>query len=244
MLRLAAEKLVSRWNQAVIVGNRPGANGFIAIEAVRRAAPDGLTLLQLDNAQMAAQPHLFRKLPYDLKRDFEPVASLFQNAFFITVPMNSTIRSVGALVQEARARPGQLNYGSWFVGSPGHLGAAMLENATNISMEHVPYKEMSQLYSSVSHAEIDWAFGSAASASPLERAGKLRFIAVASTRRDAAYPDVPTVAEAGGQESFTLDACAVRAQGHAGRDPHPHPRRRRTGPGRPRHAAAPGRIVL
>ncbi len=205
-LRIVSEKLSKRWGKPVIVDNRPGASGFIAVEAVKRASPDGYDLLQLDNAQMAAQPFLFKKLPYDLLRDFEPVTPIFRNYFFVTVPVGSRYKTMTDLISAAKAEPGKVNYGSWFVGSPGHIGAAMLETGTSIKMTHVPYKEMSQLYVAVGNQEVDWAFGSAASAGPMQRAGKTRYLAVAASRRIAGFPDVPTVAESGGPAGFELSA--------------------------------------
>lgn len=205
-LRLVADKLSKIWGKPVIVDNRPGASGFIAIEAIKRAAPDGHELLQMDNAQMAAQPFLFKKLPYELLRDFEPVTPILRNYFFVTVPVGSRYKTMADLGAAAKAGPGQVNYGSWFVGSPGHIGAAMLETATGTRMTHVPYKEMSQLYVAVGNQEVDWAFGSAASAGAMQRAGRTRYLAVAAPRRVAGFPDVPTVAESGGPAGFELSA--------------------------------------
>jgi tripartite-type tricarboxylate transporter receptor subunit TctC len=179
-LRVVAEKLSRLWGKPVVVENKPGASGFIAIETIKRAAPDGHELLQMDNAQMTAQPFLFKKLPYDLLRDFEPVTPVFRNYFFVTVPSTSRYKNMADLAQAAKAGPGAVNYGSWFVGSPGHIGAAMLETATSSRMTHIPYKEMSQLYAAVGTQEVDWAFGSAASAGGMQRAGKLRYLAVAA----------------------------------------------------------------
>ncbi|ABM59160.1 Bug family tripartite tricarboxylate transporter substrate binding protein [Verminephrobacter eiseniae] len=205
-LRLVADRLGKRWGQPVIVDNRPGASGFIAIEAVKRATPDGHELLQMDNAQMAAQPFLFKKLPYDLLRDFEPVTPLLRNYFFVNVPAGSRHKTMADLLASAKAAPHQVNYGSWFVGSPGHIGAVMLEMASATRMTHVPYKDMSQLYVAVGNRELDWAFGSAASAGGMQRAGKTRYLAVAAPQRVAGFPDVPTVAESGGPAGFELSA--------------------------------------
>nr|WP_315430938.1 tripartite tricarboxylate transporter substrate binding protein [uncultured Albidiferax sp.] len=205
-LRLVGDRLSRRWGQPVIIDNRPGASGFIAVEAVKRAAPDGHELLQMDNAQMAAQPFLFKKLPYELLRDFEPVTPILRNYFFVNVPTGSRYKTMADLLASAKAAPNQVNYGSWFVGSPGHIGAAMLEAATGTSMTHVPYKEMSQLYVAVGNQEVDWAFGSAASAGSMQRAGKTRYLAVAASQRVAEFPDVPTVAESGGPAGFELSA--------------------------------------
>jgi tripartite-type tricarboxylate transporter receptor subunit TctC len=205
-LRLVADGLSRRWGQPVIVDNRPGASGFIAIEAIKRATPDGHELLQMDNAQMAAQPFLFKKLPYELLRDFEPVTPILRNYFFVNVPAGSRYKTMADLLAGAKAAPNQVNYGSWFIGSPGHIGAAMLETATATHMTHVPYKEMSQLYVAVGNQEVDWAFGSAASAGSMQRAGRTRYLAVAAPQRVAAFPDVPTVAESGGPAGFELSA--------------------------------------
>jgi tripartite-type tricarboxylate transporter receptor subunit TctC len=206
VLRVVGEKLTKTWGQQVIVENRPGAQGFIAIEAAKKAAPDGYTLVQMDDAHMALQPHLYKKIPYDLAKDFDPVGTFFRTYFFVVVPANSPWKNVADLIAAAKAKPGDMTYGSWFVGSPGHVGAAMLEAATGTQMVHVPFKEMSQLFTAVGNNDVAWSFGSAASAGPLYRAGKVKFIAVAAPKRVAGYTDIPTVAEAGGPAGFEVKA--------------------------------------
>lgn len=204
VLRLVADKLSRAWGHQVLVENRPGGNGFIAAEAAKRSAPDGYTILNLDNFQLSAYPHLYKQLPYDPVRDFEPITPLIQTHFFIVVPANSKWKNIPDLVAAAKAKPGALAYGSWGIGSPGHLGAALLEGATGTQMTHVPYKEMLQLYTGVGNGELDWAFGSAGSAGPSYRSGKVKFLALAAPRRLSVYPDVPTVAEAGGPANFEV----------------------------------------
>jgi len=206
VMRLVGDKLSRQWGQQVLVENRPGANGFIAIEAAKKAAPDGYTLVQMDDAHMAVQPHLYKKLPYDIAKDFDPVATLFRTYFFVVTPTSSSWKNMADLIGAAKAKRGELTYGSWFIGSPGHLGAALLEGATATEMTHVPYKEMTQLYASVGNGEVAWAFGSAASAGPMYRAKKVKFLAVAAPKRVAGFPDVPTVAEAGGPANFEVKA--------------------------------------
>ena len=206
VLRLVGDKLAKGWGHQVIVENRPGANGFIAIEAAKKAAPDGYTLVQMDDAHMAVQPNLYKKLPYDIAKDFDPVATLFRTYFFVVTPAESSWKSMADLLAAAKAKRGELTYGSWFIGSPGHLGAALLEGATGTEMTHVPFKEMTQLYAAVGNNDVAWAFGSAASAGPMYRAKKVKFIAVAAPRRIAGFPDVPTVAEAGGPANFEVKA--------------------------------------
>jgi len=206
VVRLVGDKLSRDWGQQVIVENRPGANGFIAIEAAKKAAPDGYTLVQMDDAHMAVQPLLYKQLPYDIAKDFDPVATLFRTYFFVVTPADSSWKSMADLVSAAKAKRGELTYGSWYIGSPGHLGAALLEGATGTQMTHVPFKEMTQLYAAVGNSDVAWAFGSAASAGPMYRAKKVRFLAVAAPRRIAGFPDVPTVAEAGGPAKFDVKA--------------------------------------
>jgi len=206
VLRVVGDKLTKMWGQQVIVENRPGANGFIAIEAAKKAAPDGYTLVQMDDTHLALQPHLYKKIPYDINKDFDPVATLFRTYFFVVVPATSSWKDMKDLIAAAKAKNGDLTYGSWFVGSPGHVGAAMLEAATGTKMTHVPFKEMSQLYTGVANGDVAWAFGSAASSGAMYRASKVKYIAVAAPKRVAGFESVPTVAEAGGPAGFDVKA--------------------------------------
>ena len=200
--RVVAEKLSKKWGKPVIVENKPGANGFIAIDTFKRGATDGHDLIQLDNAHLVIYPHLFKKLPYDPVKDFDPIAPLFKAYFFVGVSANSKYKTVGDIVADAKAHPGALNYGSWSVGNPVHLGAAQLEAMTQTQMTHVVYKETSMLYTAVANGELNFALGTMATAGPLQRAGKIRFIAITSPKRHPAFPDVPTVAESGGPAGY------------------------------------------
>ena len=204
VLRVLAEKLQKKWGKPVIIENKPGANGFIAIDAWKRANPDGHELIQLDNVHLVAYPHLFKKLPYDVAKDFDPLLPLFRTYFFVTVPTNSKYKTVGDIVADAKAHPGQLNYGSWSVGNPVHLGSALLEAATGTTMQHVIYKETAMLYTGVANGELNFALGSLATAGPLQRSGKLKFIAVTGPKRHPAFPDVPTVSESGGPKDYEV----------------------------------------
>jgi tripartite-type tricarboxylate transporter receptor subunit TctC len=202
--RLVADKLSRAWGQPVVVENRPGGNGFIAIDAWKRGAKDGHDLLVLDNVHLAAYPALFKKLPYDPNKDFDALLPLFKTYFFFTVPADSKYKTVGDLIADAKANPGKLNYGSWSVGNPVHLGSELFESATGTQMEHVIYKETTQLYTSVSTGELAFALGTSATAGPLQRAGKLRLLAAAAPKRVASFPDVPTVGESGGPQGFEV----------------------------------------
>lgn len=198
VLRLVAEKLSRAWSQRVLVENRPGGGGFIAIDAVKSRPADGYTLLQLDSEHLGALPHLYKSRGFETLKTFEPTAILFRTPFMLAVAADSKWKNVGELVAAAKASPGKLSYGSWGVGSPGHLGGEQLEMLTGAEMQHVPYREVSQLFTSVGSGDVSWSFGSIPSSQGAYKAGKLRYIAVAAPKRIPQLPEVPTLAEAGG----------------------------------------------
>ena len=195
--RTIGEKLQARWGQPVIVEAKPGGAGVVGVNAMKRLAATGNELLVVDVGTLSINPLIFKNLAYDPDKELTPVALLYKAAFFVAVAADSPIRSVKDLAAAA-AKPGAVTYGSNAVGGPIHLGSAQLEHALGVQMTHVPYKETSQLYAAVSTGEVTWAYGSIATAGPLLRAGKLRFVAVADDHRSTALPDVPTLAEAGG----------------------------------------------
>ncbi|WP_029528055.1 Bug family tripartite tricarboxylate transporter substrate binding protein [Polaromonas glacialis] len=197
LTRIVADKLSAIWKVAVVVDPRPGASGFLAAGAAKQAAPTGHDLFLADVGHLAINPSLFKKLPYDPKEDFVPVGGMFRTSFFIMVGANSPLRTVKDLIAAA-ATPGKVTYGSTAIGSPPHLGAAQLAAASGTRMTHVPYKEVSQLNIAVSNGEIDWTMSTLATAGPLLKAGKVRFIAVADGIRSVSLPNVPTVEESGG----------------------------------------------
>ena len=209
VLRLVAEKLGKTWKQRVLIDNRPGGAGFIAIEAVKRAAPDGYTLLQLDSEHLAALPHLYKARGFDTLKTFDPVASLFRTPFMVAVATDSKWKNMADLVAAAKASPGKVTYGSWGVGSPGHLGGEQIEGLTGVTMQHVPYREVSQLFTSVGAGDVAWSFGSIPSSQGIYKAGKIRYIAVAAPKRVPQLPDVPTVAEAGGPAGLDVNSFVV-----------------------------------
>ncbi|WP_157267093.1 Bug family tripartite tricarboxylate transporter substrate binding protein [Azohydromonas aeria] len=203
-LRLVAEQLARQWKQPVLVENKPGGNGFLAIASFLQGATDGHDLIQLDSNHLTTHPHTFRKLPYDPARDFAPLRMLLRSHFFVAVGRNSRFRSVEDLLREARAQPGRVSYGSWFNGSPGHMGALRLQTLRDLQMLHVPYRDFGQLYAAVASGEVDWALGSVASAGALEKAGRLRFLAYAAPAREPSYPEVPTSSEIPGLQGYEV----------------------------------------
>ncbi len=211
VLRLLADKLSRTWGKSVVVENKPGGNGFIAIDTFKRGATDGHDLIQLDSVHFSAYPHLFKKLPYDPKSDLEPLVPIFKTYFFMAVATDSKYKTVADVIADAKANPGKLNYGSWSVGNPVHLGSALFESMTGTQMQHVVYKETTMLYSGVANGELSFALGTNATAGATYRAGKLRYLAVAAPKRVAGFTDVPTVRESGGPAGFEVSGWTIIA---------------------------------
>jgi tripartite-type tricarboxylate transporter receptor subunit TctC len=204
--RIVADKLSKLWGQPVIVESKPGASGFIAIDAVKSAVPDGHELLVLSDAHVAINPSLYKKLPYDPQKDLVPVAMFYHTPFYLAVATSGPYPTVTALINAAKAKPEAVSYGSSYVGSPSHLGAAEFESLTGTKMIHVPFKDQSQMYVGIANGDVGWAFTTLGSALPLMQAGKIKLIAVAAPQRVKAQPDVPTLAEAGGPAGMQVGA--------------------------------------
>lgn len=207
-MRVVAEHLARKWGHAVVVDNRPGGNGFIAVAAFKSAPVDNHTLLLMDSNHVTTHPHTFARLPYDVEKDFQALGMILRTPFFVAVAADSPYRSVEDIITAAKTRPDHVTYGSWFQGSPGHIGALRLQSIRGVNMRHIPYRDFGQLYAGVSTKEVDWALGSVASAGGLERGGKLRFLAVAAPARDPLYPNVPATAELPGLRDFEVSAWA------------------------------------
>lgn len=205
-LRVIAEKLSKKWGQPVIIDNRPGGNGFIAMGAFKQTMPGGHDLVALDTNHIATHPHTFRKLPYDPQRDLEPIRPILRTGFFVVVGKDSPFQTLDDVIKAAKASPEAVSYGSWFVGSPGHLGALMLESKKGLRMLHVPFKDMGQLYTAVATQQVQWALGSVASAGGMEKAGRVRFISFGGPQRSPLYPSVPTTAESPSTKGYEINA--------------------------------------
>ncbi len=204
--RAVAEKLSKLWGQPVIVDAKPGASGFIAIETVKSAVPDGHDLLVASDAHVAINPALYKKLPYDPQNDFVPVAMFYHTPFYLAVATAGPYPSVPALIAAAKKDPGAVSYGSSYVGSPSHLGSAEFEFLTGTKMIHAPYKDQSQMYVGIANGDVGWAFTTLGSALPLMQAGRIKLIAIAAPQRSKVQPDVPTLAEAGGPATMSVGA--------------------------------------
>jgi len=203
--RAIADRLSKTWGQPVIVEPRPGANGFIAIGAAKKAAPDGHELLLAGQAHLAINPRLFKSVPYDPEKDFVPLSLIYSTPFFVAVSTAGSYKTIPDLIAAAKASQRKLSYSSPYIGSPPHLGGALFAYLTGTQMVHIPYKEAAQVYISVANGDVDWALGSIGSTLPLVKAGKIKLLAIAAKFRDPEHPDLPTVAEAGGPAGYEVD---------------------------------------
>ena len=209
VLRQVSDKLSKLWNQPVLVNNKPGGGGFIAMDSVQRLPADGYNLLQLDSEHLAAVPHLYKSKNFVTLNTFDPVATLFRTPFFITVGADSKWQNMKDLVADAKAAPGKISFGSWGIGSPGHLGGEEIELLSDVDMTHVPFREVSQLYTAVGNGDVQWAFASIPSSAGVFKSGKIRYIAIAAAKRVPQMPNVPTVGEAGGPKGLDVNSFVV-----------------------------------
>ena len=193
--RLIGQKLSDAMGAPFIVENRPGAGGIAASEAVARSNPDGYTLLVPDVPQLAINPFIFRSLPYDPLRDFAPVSIIATTPMFILVRADSPIMTLSALIDQARARPGQLSYASAGIGSLHHIAMESIKATAGIDWVHVPYKGTGQAVPAFMAGEVAVLVSTLAAVEPFVRSHQARLLAGTPARRTARLPDVPAVAE-------------------------------------------------
>ena len=204
--RIVAEKLSKSWGRTVLVDPRPAAHGGPAIEAVKKAAADGHELLWSSNGHMVINPQLpDSHSGYDTERDFAPVAMVYRTQYFLMVGPESRHRTVPGLIAEARANPGKLIYGIPYIGSPIHLGGMMIESYTGTQMSAVQFSNQ-QIFIALANGDIDWAFNTSGSAGSMLKANKVKLLAFVGRTRSPAYPDIPTLEEAGGPAGVDISA--------------------------------------
>jgi tripartite-type tricarboxylate transporter receptor subunit TctC len=195
--RPLAQKLGEGLGQQVVVENRGGANGNIGMEAVARSAPDGYTLVFALSAQLAINPGLYQKLPYDPLRDFAPITLLGEGGYILVVHPSLPAKSVKELLALAKARPGQIAYSSSGNGSGGHLAIELLNSMAGIRMLHVPYKGGGPALMDLIAGQVQVLFATQLASWPHVQSGRVRALAVSTAKRPASVPDLPTVSEAG-----------------------------------------------
>jgi tripartite-type tricarboxylate transporter receptor subunit TctC len=194
--RVVGQKMTERFGQNVVVDNRPGAGGVIGADIVAKAPPDGYTMLLASPAEIAVLPHL-QKMPYHVERDLAPVSLASSTPLILVVHPSLPVKSVKQLIALVRARPGQLTYASAGTGGVQHLAGELLKITYQLDMVHVPYKGAGPVMPDLIGGHVPMFFSGMPPSMPHVRAGKLRALAVTSTRRSPAAPEVPTMAEAG-----------------------------------------------
>jgi tripartite-type tricarboxylate transporter receptor subunit TctC len=194
--RIAALKITEQTGKPIVVENRTGAGGRIAWETAAKSAPDGTTAALID-ATYPMLPGLFEKLPWDVASDLVPAAMIVQTPFVIVVNAGSKLQSLAALVAEARARPGRLNFGSAGIGSVNHVVSELFKVNARVDLTHIPYKGMSDASVALQAGQIDLIIAASPTALGPIKGGKARGLAVSTARRSAAFPGVPTALEQG-----------------------------------------------
>ncbi len=194
--RAIALRLSERLGQSVIVENRTGAGGTIAVAAAAKAPPDGYTILFVSGS-LVVHPAIYKKLPYDPVRDLAPITLIGVVPQVLVVHPSLPAKTMREFIALARAKPGEINYGSGGVGSTGHLAGALLQASAGIQITHVPYKGAGPAAVDVIAGQIQALFTSAVNALQHSRTGRVRVMAVSTIKRVSAMPEVPTIAESG-----------------------------------------------
>lgn len=195
--RVLTQQLSEMWGQQVVVDNRPGASTMIGAEQVAKSPPDGYTLLLTAELTLVIVPHLYEKIPYDPLRDFAPVVALVSATQALVANPSLPVKTVKDLVSLAKAKPGQLTFGSFGNGSTGHLNMEVLQAMTGARFNHIPYNGAGPAMNDVIGGHIDFMLAALSIVKGNVQAGKLHMIGVGSNHRSSEFPDVPTLSESG-----------------------------------------------
>lgn len=195
--RTIAQTLGDELGQQVVVDNRPGSGGVLGMEIAATSSPNGYTMVIGNIGTIAVAPAVYRKLRYDPVRDLAPITLLAHSPYVMSVTMSTSSKTVQEFVTLAKSNPGKLNYASTGVGSPGHLSAALLSVLGGIHMEHVPYKDISQIFVDMYSGQVQLYFSGISPALAQMKSGKIRVLAITSTKRSPQIPELPTMVEAG-----------------------------------------------
>src|SRR5687767_3875843 len=196
LARTYGPKMTEMWGQQVLVENRPGAGSVVGTSVVAKAPPDGYTLLVV-SASHAINATLYTKLPFDPVKDFAGITPLALIPNILIVHPSLPVRSVKELVALAKSKPGTFNYTSAGVGSNSHLNGALFRSAAGIDIVHVPFKGFAEAITEIVAGRLEMTFAPAILASPYIKANRVRPLAVGSSKRSSAFPELPTVVEAG-----------------------------------------------
>lgn len=195
--RLVAAEMSTALNQQIVIENKPGAAFTIGLDLVAKAAPDGYTIGVGPVGALAISPNMVERLPYDLSRDFQPIALISRGHLLLAVAPHTDVRTVKDLIDKAKKNPGKLTNASSANGSPGHVGGELFKFMTGTEIVHVPYRGGAAAINDLIAGRVDFMFESLNSISPHAKSGNVRALAVSGDRRSPAFPDLPTVAEAG-----------------------------------------------
>lgn len=197
LTRAIAAKLETRWGKAVIIQNKAGAGTLIGTSYVARSAPDGYTLLATINQTMVGNRYLYKKLPYDPDKSFEPITMMVKAEQLIVANKDLPVKNLKDVVALARQKPHTLNYGSYGNGSQPHLLFSTINEHEHLQLTHIPYNGITPNLRALAAGDVQLASGSAAVITPLVQSGKIKPIAVAGSERSSQYPDVSTTTEQG-----------------------------------------------
>jgi tripartite-type tricarboxylate transporter receptor subunit TctC len=197
LARTVGDRLSASLGQSVIVDNRPGAAGNIGMELAAKAPPDGYTLVLAPAGNLTVNPSLYRNVPYDVARDFAPVTVIAAVPNILVVNPAVPAQSVAELIQYAKANPGKLNFSSPGSGSGAHLAGELFKSSAGVDIVHIPYNGIAPAVTAVVAGDVQLMFAGAPSALPQVSGGKLRALAVASPKRIATAPALPTLDESG-----------------------------------------------
>jgi tripartite-type tricarboxylate transporter receptor subunit TctC len=198
--RTVGQGMSDTLRQPVVVENRPGANGLVGAAAVAKSPPDGYTLLLTDRGALGINPSLYRSMPYDPLEDFEYVGIVTSAPYVLVVDPRLGVKSLGELVRLAKAKPGAVNYASFGIASMAQLNIEALKARLGINLTHVPYKGAGPAVQAVMAGEAGVTISSPVAVLGFVRDGRLRALAIGGQKRSALLPDVPTLAEAGGDD--------------------------------------------
>ncbi|HTC05198.1 MAG TPA: tripartite tricarboxylate transporter substrate-binding protein, partial [Xanthobacteraceae bacterium] len=215
--RIVLDQVGQVLGQPFVLENRPGGGGIVGAASVVRADPDGYTYI-LSSASMSSQVILHKSLPYDALRDLEPVAMLGAQPSELVAAPEKGFRTVADLVAAAKAKPGALNFASAGIGSASHIAGERFRVAAGIDVQHIPYKGPVEALADVMTGRVDFYFLPLAPALPLISQGRVTALAVSTTKRTAALPDVPTIVEAGYPDATYLFWGGISAPAKTPRD--------------------------